>query len=48
MMERVIIRVLIPECTLEDAVKVKQAIDAVVKKLADATVELSTTPVRAR
>lgn len=48
MKERVIIRVLIPECTLEEAVKIKKAIDAVVSKLADATVELSTTPVRAR
>lgn len=47
-MERVIIRVLIPECTLEDAVKIKKAIDEVVKKIAEATVELSTMPVRPR
>ncbi|GAH95266.1 unnamed protein product [marine sediment metagenome] len=48
MKERVIIRVLIPECTLEEAVKIKQAIDAVVNKLANVTVELSTAPVRTR
>lgn len=47
-MERVIIRVLIPECTLEEAVVVKKAIDEVVKKVKEATVELSTTPVRSR
>jgi len=47
-MERVIIRVVIPECSLEDAVKVKQAIDKVVEKLPAVTVELNTTPVRAR
>lgn len=47
-MERVIIRVLIPECTLEQAVAIKKAVDEVVKKMADATVELSTAPVRAR
>jgi len=48
MKERVIIRVLIPECTLEEAVKVKQAIDKVVEKITGATVELSTAPVRTR
>lgn len=47
-MERVIIRVVIPSCRLEDAVKVKQAIDEVVKQLKEATVELNTTPVRTR
>lgn len=48
MKERVIIRVLIPECTLEDAVKVKQAIDKVIEKVTGATAELSTVPVRVR
>lgn len=48
MKERVIIRVVIPACTLEEAVKTKRAIDALVSKLADATVEMSTTVVRAR
>jgi len=48
MKERVIIRVLIPECTLEEAVKIKKAIDVVVSKLTNATVELSTTPIRRR
>ena len=47
-MERVIIRVVIPEIALEDAVKVKAAIDEAVKKIEGATVELNTTPVRAR
>ncbi|GAI65420.1 unnamed protein product [marine sediment metagenome] len=47
-MERVIIRVVIPECTLEEAIEVKKAIDAVVSELGEATVELNTTPVRAR
>lgn len=47
-MERVIIRVVIPECSLEDAVKVKQAIDKTVEKIEGATVELNTTPVRTR
>lgn len=48
MMERVIIRVLIPECTLEEAIRIKKAIDEVVKKIRDATVELTTAPVRLR
>ncbi len=47
-MERVIIRVLIPECTLEQAIEIKQAIDKVVEKIEGATVELSTSPIRAR
>ncbi len=46
MKERVIIRVVIPECTLKEAVMVKQAIDEVAKKVKGATVELSTGPVR--
>lgn len=48
MKERVIIRVMIPECTLEEAIQIKKAIDAVVNKLANVTVELSTVPVRSR
>lgn len=48
MKERIIIRVLIPECTLEEAVKIKRAIDQVVKGLAGATVELSTASIRPR
>ncbi len=48
MKERVIIRVMIPECTLETAIDIKKCIDAVVKNVANVTVELSTTPVRTR
>jgi len=47
-MERVIIRVVVPECSLKEAVMLKEAIDEIAKKVKAATVELSTTPVRTR
>lgn len=48
MTARVIIRVVIPECTLEEAAKITHDIAEVVRKMTDAIVELSTTSVRAR